>query len=150
MKPLTWLTGRSSHAHMKMRQSQNRVGCRDNAAELWAKDILEMRTDLKWTRQAIWGFRLYDFWCGTLGCAVEIDGKDHKKRRKDDEHSDEYHFRRSAIVVLRVPNFDGQALNVVLDHIHGLKPWNQRRSQVGAGKGLTDLPYPPALLPDYL
>ena len=32
-------------------------------------------TGHRWSRQAIWGKRIFDFWCATLGIAVEVDGR---------------------------------------------------------------------------
>lgn len=151
MEPLKWATTAESSAYMRMRQEQNRERCQWSRAEAWAKGQLDQHTPHKWTRQAQWGYRLYDFWCHTLGCAVEVDGPEHCAAV--DAYQDEYHFRRSAIVVLRVPNFDEAGMAAALGHIACLGWWESRREQVGAprsGGQLVKLPYPPHLLPDYL
>ncbi len=47
-------------------------------AEVWAHPFLK-QTRLKWTRQSVWGYRIFDFWCHEKGIAVEIDGLTHDK-----------------------------------------------------------------------
>ena len=87
-------------------------------------------TGKKWTRQAMWGCRLFDFWCHEIGCAVEVDGPEHNA--KFDAARDQYNYLRSAIVVLRVRNFDEASADDALRQIESMAPWRERRAQVGA------------------
>jgi len=116
------------HAHMTMRQNQNLVKSKFSLAETWASESLA-RTGLRWTRQAQWGWRLYDFWNHELGIAVEVDGPEHNERR--DQIRDEDNWVTSRIVVLRVPNFNEESLNWVLKAIASSDTWNQRRVDAG-------------------
>lgn len=63
---------------MKDRQIHNRKICIDNPNENWAAEQLKA-TGLKWTRQAQWGYRLFDFWNALKGIVVEVDGLSHKQ-----------------------------------------------------------------------
>ena len=155
MKKLRYPTNAEQAAYMRMRQQQNRSSCLRSRAESWAKNQLENRTALTWTRQSAWGNRLFDFWCRTLGCAVEVDGPEHKPWI--DQFRDEYNFRRSAIVVLRVKNFSDEGMNELLRHIPHLQEWGERREQIGINRNtrkgrrqLAEMPYPPQFLPRYL
>lgn len=55
---------------MVLRQKQNRLLCVNNKAENQVKAELD-KIGGKWTRQAIWGIRLYDFWNSKKGIAIE-------------------------------------------------------------------------------
>lgn len=155
LKPLKYPVSKSDAAYMQMRQAQNRVNCQRSRAEAVAVRELAGRTDYHWTRQASWGNRLFDFWCSDIGCAVEIDGPEHNPRI--DAYRDEYNFRRSAIVVLRVRNFNHKDMDDAISHIASLNQWRDRRCQIGidlgskkANKWLAGLPYPPSYLSQYL
>lgn len=84
------------------------------------------KTKLKWTRQAYWGFRLFDFWCHRLGVAVEVDGPEHIRER--DEERDQYNFHRSGIIVIRVRNFSEPDAAACLREISKTGPWAERRA----------------------
>lgn len=131
MEKLPYPVDKEGHAHMRMRQNQNRVSCLKSKAETWAYDKLK-EIPIKWTRQAQWGYRLYDFWNGHYGVAVEIDGKEHKKEK--DALKDEYNFRRSGIVVLRVPNHNEEVMSLCLETIRKIiakESWAERRERLG-------------------
>lgn len=102
MKPLRWTTNAEEHAYMAERQRQNIFNSNNNKSENWFIEKLH-GTGLKWARQSQWGYRIFDFWNHNLGVAIEVDGKGHRK--KYDSYRDEYNFRRSGIVVLRVRAF---------------------------------------------
>lgn len=121
---MSWTTNKETHAHMKMRQAQNLVACKALKAEAWAEKHLS-RTGIKWTRQAQWGFRLFDFWSSALGIAVEIDGPSHNP--DFDYDRDLADFKRSGILVLRVPNWDEEAMERALEQIALAVGWNERR-----------------------
>jgi very-short-patch-repair endonuclease len=132
MKPLKWPVNAEQHADMRRKQLLNRANSRVNVCEDWLSAKLEA-TGQKWTRQAQWGYRLFDFWCPLLGVAVEIDGPEHDPVR--DAYRDEYNFRRSGIVVLRVPNMDENAVVRAVAIIEKLGPWQDRRRQLKLDQG---------------
>ncbi len=128
MQPIPYTVNKAQHAYMKMRQGQNRAICVSNPNENWMAGILAT-TGYKWTRQAGWGFRLFDFWNHLLGVAVEVDGPEHAKSK--DAQEDEYNFRRSAIIVLHVKNrCESDAANACRI-IAQLPSWQARRAAHG-------------------
>lgn len=126
-------------------QRINRIQCQKSAAEAWMADKLAS-TGMKWTRQAQWGYRLFDFWSAKLGVAVEVDGSEHKKEY--DAYRDEYNYRRSGIIVLRVRNMNEEDAQKALLEIASCKEdWRQRRKSMGIEGSkkqkshLADMPY---------
>lgn len=122
-RPIT----KEQHEYMKERQDQNLQSCKNSKAESWANLRLK-ETGLKWTRQAQWGYRLFDFWNDRLGIAVEIDGTEHNK--KYDKYRDDYNYKRSAIIVLRVKNFNNTDMDEAISTIIKSKTWIERRIQM--------------------
>ena len=96
--------------------------------EAWMKLFLD-DTPYKWTEQAQWGYRIFDFWCHAIGTAVEVDGKNHS--RGYDRYRDEYNFRRSGIVVIRVSNFSLHDAQRALAIIDRLGEWIPRKKELG-------------------
>jgi very-short-patch-repair endonuclease len=143
MKPLNHTTNKEQSEYMKMRLAQNKFRGMTKA-EQWAENALSL-TCRKWTWQSTRGYRIYDFWSDKIGCAVEVDGPEHNKAV--DEYRDEYNFRRSGIVVLRVRNYNEADLEKALSHIADLTDWKVRRAQLGIEGGrkdkrrLSSLPY---------
>lgn len=119
---MRWIVRPDQAEYMRNRQDQNRL--KSIKAEEWAFGYLK-KTQKKWTRQAIWGCRIFDFWCAELGIAVEIDGMTHDKNY--DSIRDNYNFYRSGIVVLRVPNFDDQKMVDALEAIKKSDTWQIRK-----------------------
>jgi very-short-patch-repair endonuclease len=116
---------------MRTRKEQN---LRKNVeAESWASKHLA-KTGKKFTRQAIWGCRLFDFWCAELGIAVEIDGLTHDKNY--DRIRDKYNFYRSGIIVLRVKNFDEEQMKIVLRKVQESDNWAVRKVKMREEFGL--------------
>lgn len=122
-----WPVRKEHSDHMRERQRQNRARPTP-PAEAWMWEKLQ-ETGRKWTCQAAWGFRLFDFWCPALGIAVEVDGPEHD-REKDIER-DRRDFEVSGIIVLRVPNFDEQAAAKALRKVSDAETWQERREQMG-------------------
>lgn len=114
--------------HMLERQESNRVNCLKSKAEAWFNEKLK-ETNLKWTRQAIWGYRLFDFWNHKIGVAIEVDGKEHNKWV--DKLKDNYNFKRSGIIVLRVDNFNEEHATEALEAIKKMDLWVVRRERMG-------------------
>ena len=118
---------------MQERKRQNRVRIGKSKAEEWFAAKLTSSGE-RWTRQAQWGYRLFDFWCARLGVAIEVDGAEH--RAAIDRYRDAYNFQRSGIVVLRIPNFDEKAAEAVLAKVAAEVAWSERRNALGLhGRG---------------
>ena len=128
MKPLRWPTNGKEAAYMNERKEQNSRRAVKNPNENWLAERLST-TGYKWTRQASWGYRIFDFWCHELGIAVESDGPEHDTQY--DEYRDEYNFRRSGILVLRVRNRNEDDAKAVLSEIAAAETWKARRERLG-------------------
>ena len=113
---------------MGMRRDQNLQKSKRNPNENWMYEKL-LKTNLKWTRNAIWGHRLFDFWCAGLGIAVEVDGPEHAKPY--DDYRDEYNLRRSGILVFHVRNLNESDAQSVMAAILNAEAWKDRRSRLG-------------------
>ena len=113
---------------MRERQTQNMAHALRNISENWMLEKLE-KTGHKWTRQAQWGYRIFDFWSHALGIAVEVDGLTHNKSY--DAQRDEYNYQTSGIVILRVNNLDERDASAALEYIGSSCTWNERREQLG-------------------
>lgn len=114
--------------YMSMRQAQNKMKAKNNPNEQWMAEHLA-KTGLKWTPQARWGFRIFDFWCSKLGIAVEVDGVEHDALW--DVVRDEANYAVSGILVLRVRNRNEEDAARVLAEIATSESWNDRRAKVG-------------------
>lgn len=125
---IKWPINAEMHAYMAGRQRMNRVSCLKSKAEAWIYSLLKP-SGLTWTRQAQWGYRLFDFWCAELGIAVEVDGPEHKKNW--DAFRDDHNYRVSGILVIRIPNFDNAAAANALIKIGKSTSWNERRASLG-------------------
>jgi len=130
---MRWVTNPKEAEYMRGRQKENRERCKLSAAETWMRKKLET-TGFKWTRQAMWGYRLFDFWNCALGIAIEVDGAEHDGEY--DAYRDRYNFLRSAIVVIRVRNFNEQDAEIALWLIENVGTWRQRKGRVRPGKKL--------------
>lgn len=128
---MRWVCTKEEAEYMRYMQRLNRA--RRSEAEEWMAAKLAS-TKHKWNRQTIWGYRLFDFWCHALGIAVEVDGPEHV--RAYDEARDKYNWCRSALLVLRVPNFDEVAAANALRIIDGSQSWADRKAWVKPGKDL--------------
>lgn len=91
-------------------------------------------TGRKWTRQAMWGYRLFDFWCHELGIAVEVDGPEHNQEY--DVARDRYNYFRSGILVLRVRNFNEADADKAIKAIESSEAWKTRKEKLKPGKKL--------------
>lgn len=136
---MSWHKGPSNHkdaAHMKMRQIQNRKICKYNKAENWMFNKLKT-TEMNWTRQAVWGWRVFDFWNKELGIAVEVDGIGHNP--EIDKINDAKNWNVSRIRVIRVSNFSESEADLAIETILSSDTWNDRRIASGM-KPITGLP----------
>ena len=111
-----------------MRQQQNVEQCKSSKAEHWMSDKLKT-TNLRWTRQAQSGVRLFDFWNHQLGVAVEVDGPEHDTAR--DAARDYAVLKTRAVIVLRVRNFSEADASLALSAIAVADTWNARRKDLG-------------------
>ncbi len=134
---------------MKMRKIQNHDHAQGNRCEneVWSR-LKDGR--YSFNRQSSWGYRVFDFWCHELGVAIEVDGNTHDAGY--DAYRDEWNFRRSAIVVLRMRNGDMRELGRIMKLLPKLHTRSYRKKRLGIGRrnAFTDLPYPPSLLEKYL
>jgi hypothetical protein len=85
--------------------------------------------------------------------AVEVDGLEH--RPDYDQYRDEYIFRRSGIVVIRVRNRNEEDASRALSLIARSVGWQERKVDLGItskreAKFLASKPYPPSMLAEYL
>ncbi len=129
MKQLRWPVTREAAAYLRGRQEENLARALSNRNENWMAGILRSSTNVKWGRQKLWGYRIFDFWSSVLGAAVEVDGKEHDKAY--DSYRDEYNFRRSALVVLRVRNKNEDDAKEAVELIGKIGTWADRRSSMG-------------------
>lgn len=120
----TWPVNKELQAHMAMRKKQH-IDKGMTKAEKWFFTEIAVFTPYKWTTQARWGFRLFDFWCHYLGCAVEIDGIEHDPVK--DKERDSKEWDRSRIVILRIRKFNVHDSRIFLENIKQISPWNDRR-----------------------
>ncbi len=109
----------------------NRIFSETNRNENWMLSRLEAETDLKWTRNAMWQKRLFDFWNDEIGVAVEVDGLEHLKKKDYDAYRDKYNFYRSGIIVLRVRNLNNQDADKAIETINNTGFWQDRRDSMG-------------------
>lgn len=128
MSAIKWPTTAAEHADLKAKQLLNRASCKRSSAESWMCEKL-LATGLKWTRQAQWGYRFFDFWCSVIGVAIEVDGPEH--RRQWDNERDTYNYQVSGILVMRVRNFNEADACAALDAISQAESWNERRQALG-------------------
>jgi very-short-patch-repair endonuclease len=128
MKPLHRPTNAAEHAYMRERAAQNLARAASNPNENWFWRKLEA-TGKSWTRQAQWGYRIFDFWCHEIGTAVEVDGPEH--RAAYDAYRDEYNLRRSGILVLRVKNLNEADATTALAVIAQAETWADRKARLG-------------------
>jgi len=127
MNPLRTPKNADEHAYMRGRKAQNLARAIHNQNENWFWIKLSA-TGRKWTRQAQWGYRIFDFWCHDLGVAVEVDGPEHRKSWG--AHRDEYNLRRSGILVLRVRNGNEEDAAAALQAISTAETWTARKERL--------------------
>jgi very-short-patch-repair endonuclease len=150
MDPLKYPTDKESHAYMRRRQAQNLAACVNNENENRVGRALT-ELGLKFSRQAIWGFRLYDFWISKYGLAIEVDVPEHD--RAYDRYRDEYNFRRSGIVVIRILNNEDCIPDRIKGVIFKIGDWMPRREAFGiksTRSSLVNLPCNESFLDRYL
>lgn len=128
MKPLRWPARAEEAEYMRMRKGQNLRCARNNSNENWFAGKLD-KSGHKWSRQATWGYRVFDFWCHELGIAIEVGGPEHN--RTYDAYRDEYNLRRSGTVVLRVRNRNEVDAAKALSVIAAFETWKERREKLG-------------------
>jgi len=130
MKPLRVPNTKETSEYMRNNLAKNKKKSKYNKAENWMGGKLD-KTKFKWTRQAMWGYRIFDFWCHHLGIAIEVDGPEHEKNKDYDSYRDEYNFRRSGILVFRVRNMNEEDAKAALELINTSDTWSERRQSLG-------------------
>lgn len=113
---------------MKRRKIEQLAISMKNKSEQWMADLL-LQHGILFSRQAIYGKRIFDFWIHdnkkALGVAIEVDGESHDYRY--DEYRDRFAFARSQILVFRVKNFDETDAFRVVSEIKLVMPFDERR-----------------------
>lgn len=126
MKELNWITTPEQAEYMRKMKDINLERSLKNRNENWMSSYLPKH---QWSRQAIHGYRIFDFWNHNLYAAIEVDGKEHN--RCYDNYRDEYNFRRSGILVFRVRNGNEQDASEVLEAVSKIKESKIRREELG-------------------
>jgi len=118
--------------HMEMRRVQNLKMALVSRAENWMFAKLKCIQGVKWIRQYVFGYRIFDFFDKKWGIAVEVDGPEHDEEYdtlRDDKNRDE-----NAVIIYRVNNFDGEdakfAISRIRKFIKDGKSWAVRKSKV--------------------
>jgi len=124
-KPLKWAATREQSQYIVGRKKENIERSYRNQNENWFHAELLLNTKYKFNRQAIWGYRIYDFWCACLGIAVEVDGPEHNEAY--DSYRDNYNYRRSGIIVLHVRNKNDDDAEQAFEIINNAMTWKERR-----------------------
>ena len=147
MKPLKWITNKEQTEYMARMKSINMDKCLVNENE----NLVWSMLGEGWSRQAVRGYRIHDFWSHKLGCAIEVDGTEHD--REYDNYRDEYNFRRSGVIVLRVRNNNTEDIKDVLSVVPRLDEHRVRKEKLGIvgntsaiRRTLSSLPYDPKKL----
>lgn len=129
MKALRFPTTKEESDYMRMRRDQNLKRAAWLKAENEFMQKFLIPTGIKFSRQAQWGYRLFDFWVHDKGVAIEIDGPEHN--RGYDAHRDLYNFLRSGIIVLRVRNFHVEDSVAAAKNLVAECSWHDRRACLG-------------------
>jgi very-short-patch-repair endonuclease len=142
MKALKWITDKEKAEYMRKMKDINLELALVNQNENQVWGVLGKG----WTRQAVRGYRIHDFWNHELGCAIEVDGREHD--RDYDNYRDEYNFRRSGVIVLRCRNKSQEDLDEVIRVVGVMDSLKDRKVKLGiagdtkkARRVLSDLPY---------
>ena len=130
---MRWIATKEESDYMQERKRQNAHRSKFNAAENWMAAKLKT-TGFNWSRQVIWGYRIFDFWHCVKGIAIEVDGAEHDGEY--DAYRDRYTFLRSGVVVIRVRNFNEDDARIALWLMDEVGEWKQRKERIGAGKDL--------------
>lgn len=123
---LKYQTCKEDHIYMNMRKIENIERSKLSKAESWMEEKLK-KSWLKFTRQAVWWYRIFDFWNSKLWIAIEVDWPEHNKNW--DITRDEYNYKRSGIIVLRVKNFDDQTADKIINSLPK-ESWMERRERM--------------------
>jgi very-short-patch-repair endonuclease len=121
---------KESHQYMKLRKSQHLN--KFVSAEEWATLHIKVSGE-RYSRQAIWQSRLFDFWFSVKGIAIEIDGESHNsfKQSFKDSVTDKHFYELSGIIVVRVKNYNINELNNAISFVKNSCSWKERRKQMG-------------------
>lgn len=93
---------------------------------LWKLDKLKKDYWIKFTRQAVFWTRIFDFWCHDLWIAIEIDWNSHNTRKEYDNIMDKFH-NHCWILVYRVRNFNEWDAYEAIENVKKAEKWIVRR-----------------------
>lgn len=132
-KKLNYITTKEKTLYMSNLRAECLKNSLANKNENWFAEKLKS-AKLGMTRQAIWGYRIFDFWNGGKGVAIEIDGPEHDE--KYDRYRDLYNYLRSGIVVLRVRNMNEDDAHEAISLYKSLGTHGARKKALGIkGRG---------------
>lgn len=92
-----------------------------NPAENWFDKNICKDFHFQFTRQKIFGYRIFDFWCESLRVAVEIDGKRFHKDTEFDQQRDDVYQKRFKVSIFRVKAFCREDYLSVLGKLKSLR-----------------------------
>lgn len=155
MKSLTWPTKKEESEFVRTLRNQKINKAKGNSYVLSIIPLFEKNL-LMWTQHAIWGFRVYDFLCSEKGVVIQI--QESEEDYEENIHGDEYHFRRSGLVVLRLNRDDDTSiLDSYFSVADMLNSWQERKYILRLDattrkerRWLSSKPDFPYMLPDYL
>lgn len=153
MKPITKKRTPGRTEQLRQYKAENFARSLKNPNENWLAALLA-ETAWQFNRQCLMGDRIFDFWSKELGVAIESDGKGHDPEW--DYQRDEWNFRRSAIVVLRVRNRNLADASKAIALLPRLGTFSERRGFLFKKEAkaslmrFTALPDRPSLLECYL
>lgn len=118
-----WVKSKKTAGRIKQFKHENLSRFVKAEQQVYAQLLIE---GLKPTRQACWGLKIMDFWFANSAIRVEVDGRTHDKIV--DYVTDEWFFRKSGIITLRIPNYDDNSLSSAIHVIKKEKlTWKKRR-----------------------
>lgn len=89
-------------------------------------------TWIRFNRQRIRWWRIFDFRCKHLWVWIETDWWYHKesKQKRKDDNKDKHCWDVSWIIVLRLDNFDKKRMEEIMLELSAIKPWWVRRQEL--------------------
>ncbi len=116
-----------------LKEKRNELKKNPTKAELWAKDRLR-KAKINVSFQKVFDRSIFDFFCFEKGIAIEIDGSSHDPVK--DELRDNHHFEMHTIKTLRIPNFDDERMNEIINLIRLSDTWDDRKKSARNKKDL--------------
>lgn len=126
-------TTKEEKSIMRLYKKSQEIKCQNNRAEnwfyYWYLKRLEKKRWIRFVRQAVRWWRIFDFWCDKLWVAIEVDWKYHEEdwKKKKDENNDRHALEVSQVLVIRIKDFDSYWAREAIKKVKSLDPWWIRR-----------------------